>query len=72
LHHHGVGADAAVVADLDRAEQLGPGADGDAIAHRRVALAALEAGAAERDPVVHGHVVAHLGGLEAPRVRSRR
>ena len=40
-----------------------PGADHHLVADRRVALAAREAGAAERDALVHRHVVADLGGL---------
>ena len=50
-------------ADLDRAEQLRAGADHHLVADRRVALAAREARAAERDALVHRHVVADLGGL---------
>ena len=44
-------------------EHLGPGPDRHPVAHRRVPLAALQAGAAERDTVVDGHVGADLGGL---------
>ena len=58
-----VGADLGAVADRDRAEQLGAGADGDVVAEGRVALAALEAGAAQRHPLVEGHPLADLGGL---------
>lgn len=35
---HGVGADHRVVADLDRADELGPGEDGDAVTDTRVAI----------------------------------
>ena len=53
-----VGADLRAVADLDRPEQLRARADRDVVLHRRVALAGLEAGAAERDALVERHVVA--------------
>ena len=59
----GVGADLGAVADGDRTEQLGPGADRDVVLHGRVALAGLEARAAERDALVHRHVVADLSRL---------
>src|SRR3712207_8822140 len=52
------------VADADRPEQLGAGADGHVVLHRRVALAGGEAGAAERHALVERHVVAHLGRSE--------
>ena len=42
---------------------LAPGADHHVVAHGRVALAALEAGAAEGHLLVERHVVADLGGL---------
>ena len=58
-----VGADLRAVADRDRAEQLRAGADRHVVLHRRVALAGLEAGAAERDALVHRHVGADLGRL---------
>ena len=58
-----VGADLGAVADRDRAEQLGAGADGDVVAQGRVALAALEAGAAQRHPLVERHPLADLGRL---------
>ena len=41
LDHDGVGADAAVAADRDRAEDLGAGADGHPVADGGVALAAV-------------------------------
>ena len=63
LDDDGVGADLGAVADRDRAEQLGAGADRDVVAQGRVALAALEAGAAERHPLVEGHPPADLGRL---------
>jgi hypothetical protein len=58
-----LGADLGAVADRDRSEQLGAGADGDVVAERRVALAALEAGAAEGHALVERHAVADLGRL---------
>ena len=48
---------------MDRPEQLRARADHDVVAHGRVALAAREARAAQRDPLVEGHVVADLGRL---------
>ena len=48
---------------VDRPEQLGAGADRHVVLDRRMALAALKAGAAERDPLVDGHARADLGGL---------
>ena len=58
-----VGADLRAVADRDRAEQLGAGADRDVVLDGRVALAGGEAGAAERHALVERHVVADLGRL---------
>ncbi len=65
-----VGADLGAVGDGDRAEQLGPGADGDVVAQGRVALAGLEAGAAQRHPLVEGHATADLGGLADHHARA--
>ena len=48
---------------VDRPQQLGAGADGDVVPECRVALAALEAGAAQRHPLVEGDAVADHGGL---------
>src|SRR5206468_7666541 len=45
---HRAGADAAAVADLEAADDLGPGADHDVVAECRMPLLALEARAAER------------------------
>ena len=58
-----VGADLGAVADRDRAQQLGPGADRDVVLHGRVALAGGKAGPAERDALVQRDVVADLGRL---------
>ena len=61
-----IGADLGAFADLDRPEHLRARADHDAVAQRRVALAADaggRVGAAERDVLVDGDVVADLGGL---------
>ena len=44
--HNGIGADPAVVADFDRAEHLGAGADDHPVADGRVAFAGVPAGAA--------------------------
>ena len=66
-----VGADLGAVADRDRAQQLGAGADRDVVAEGRVALAALEAGAAQGHPLVERHAVAdHARSRRSPR-RSR-
>ncbi len=61
--HDAVGADLRAVADRDRPEQLGAGADRDVVLHRRVALARGKARAAERDPLIERHVVADVGRL---------
>ena len=58
-----VGADLRAVADPDRPEQLGAGADRHVVLDRRVALAGREAGAAERHALVDRHVLADLGRL---------
>src|SRR5215208_5645607 len=58
-----VRTDLGAAADLDRAEELGPGADRDAVGDRRVPLSALEARAAQRDALVEGHAVADLSCL---------
>ena len=63
LDHHRVGAHLGAVAHRDRAEQLGAGADRDVVAQGRVSLAALKAGAAQRDPLVERHPPADFGGL---------
>src|SRR5688572_26417125 len=61
LGDHRIGADPGPVADLDRAEHGGARADDDAVADRRVAVAALAAGrigAAQGDVLVDGDLVA--------------
>ena len=63
LKHDGVCADAAVVADGERAEHLRARRNQHVVADGRVALAGVLAGAAEGDAVVDGAVVADLGGL---------
>jgi hypothetical protein len=63
VDHHGVGPDLRPVADLDRPEQLRAGPDHHLVPDRRVALPARKAGAAQRHALIHGHVIAHVGGL---------
>src|SRR5438309_2290581 len=60
---HAVRADLGAVADRDRTEQLRARADRDVVLLSWVALARLEAGAAERDALVERDVVADLRGL---------
>src|SRR6185437_6530193 len=60
---HGIGADAGAVADGDRSQYLGAGADDHAVAEGRVALALLERGAAQGHALIKGHLVADLGRL---------
>src|ERR1700742_4071713 len=60
LDHDGVGADPAVVANLDRAENLGSGADDHPVADRRMPFAGIPAAAAERDAVIDHYVFAHF------------
>src|SRR5713101_7196448 len=61
--YDGVGANAAVMTDRDRAEHLGAGPDGHPVAHGRMSLAALQPVTAESDAMVERHVGADLGGL---------
>ncbi len=61
--HHGIGAHAAVVADGDGAEDLGPGPDDHAIADRRVALLVRETRTPECHSLVDRHVVTDHRGL---------
>ena len=63
VQHDGVGADAAVVADGDGSEDLGPGADDHPVADGRVALLVGQARAPEGHSLVDRHVVADHGGL---------
>ena len=63
LQHHAARADAGIVADVDRAKHLGSCADQHVVAQRGVALAGVLAGAAQRDAVVDGAVVADLSRL---------
>src|SRR5207237_3127275 len=63
LDDDGVGADLGAAADRDRPQQLGAAADGDVVAEGRVALAALETRATERDPLLEGDAVADHGRL---------
>ncbi len=63
LHHHAPRAYLDVVAYVDGAQQVGPRPYDHVVAHGRVALAGLFAGAAQSDPLVDGDVLAHLGGL---------
>ena len=60
---NGIGADPAVVADLDRAENFRAGADDHPVADGRMTLAGVCAGSAERDAVINRDVVADLGGF---------
>src|SRR6478752_2181373 len=57
FQHDRPSANASAVADGDRAEHLGPNTDDDVVAERWMALAALLAGAAERDALVEGDVI---------------
>ena len=62
-HDDGVRADLRAVADVDRPEDLGAGADDHALAERRVPLALVPRRAAERDAVVERAVVADFRRL---------
>ena len=59
------------VAHLDRAEQLGAGADHHVVPHGGVALAALEAGAAQRHALVERHVRGRSRRSRRSRLRRR-
>src|SRR6185295_15314572 len=61
--HDRARADLRALADVDRAQHAGAGADDHAVPDGRVALAGLLARAAERDALVHRHVLADLGRL---------
>ena len=63
MDHHRAGADAAPRSDRHRAEHRRAGRDHDVVLDRRVALALVEARAAERDALVERDVVADVGGL---------
>src|SRR6476660_3945724 len=63
LDYHRVRADARTVPDLDRPQDLGAGAEHDPVAQRRVPLALVPRGAAERDAVVKRAVVTDLRGF---------
>src|SRR5512135_3391387 len=63
LDHHRIGADFCTVANMDRAEHLGASPHHHTIAQRRMALAMLPGGAAQRHAVIHGHIVADLRRL---------
>src|SRR5207244_3419016 len=62
-HHNGAGADAAPVADLEGADDLGAGADHDVVAEGRMALAPPETRPAERHALQQGDVLTDLRGL---------
>ena len=49
---NGIGADPAVVADFDRTEDFGAGADDHPVADGRMTFAGVCTGSAERDAVV--------------------
>ncbi len=63
VEHDGARRNARVVAHAERAEHLRARADQHVVAERRVALAVVLAGAAERDALVQCAVVADLGRL---------
>ena len=63
FHHNGISADSAVVTDFDRAEDFRAGADDHPVSDRRVTLAGLWTGSAERDAVVDRDVVTDLRSL---------
>ena len=64
LQHYGVGTDLGVFADREAAQHFGAGADDDAALQRGVALGAgVQRGAAERDALVDGAVVADFRGF---------
>src|SRR5262245_39114975 len=62
-HHDRAGADAAPVADLEPADDLGTRPDHDVVAEGGMALLTLEAGAAQRHSLQQGHVLTDLGRL---------
>ena len=60
---HAVGADLRTMTDVDWAEQLGSRSDRHVVLNAGMTFAGGEAGAAERDALVQGDVVANLGCL---------
>src|SRR5687767_5223926 len=62
-NHDRAGADAAVVADGERADDLGTGANDDVVAERRVALLATQARAPQRHALQQRDVLADLRRL---------
>jgi hypothetical protein len=63
LHHHGVGADAAALADGNVPQDLGSGTHNDPILEGGVTFTLSQAGASQGHPVVEGDIVSDLGGL---------
>ena len=61
--HHGIGAYANIVADMNGAEHLGAGTDNDIIAQRGVTLALFPACASQCDTVIEGAIVADFRGF---------
>src|SRR5215831_4177055 len=61
--HNRAGADSAVLAYHNVAENLGAAADHDAIFESRVSLAVFLARAAERDSLIEGYVIADHRGF---------
>ena len=61
--NHAIGPDLRSVADRDRPEKLGAGADRHVVLDRGVALAGREAGAAKRHALIERDAVADAGGL---------
>ena len=62
-HHHRSRADLTVIADGDRPEDLGAGADHDVLAQCRVPFFFLHAGAAESHALIQRAVSADFGGF---------
>src|SRR5947207_953509 len=63
LEHDRARGNARAVADLDVAEDLGAGADEDAIADFRMPVSRLFSGPSERYAVQHGDIILNDGGL---------
>ena len=61
--HNGVGRHAGAVPHLEGTQHLGSAADQHIVADRRMALALVLAGAAQRNTVVKQDIVADLGSL---------
>ena len=60
MHHHRAGSDLDMVTDLNPAQHFRAGSNDHVVSNRRMPLAALVAGTAQRYALIHQHVVANF------------